>query len=87
MENSHDYSENKKLSPWWRRGLVFILLLEFTTLIWVTTGNYYRNSKPPIPEKVTDSAGLVVFSKADIEAGQQVFLKKALMNNIYIIWP
>jgi nitric oxide reductase subunit B len=81
MENSHDYSENKKLSPWWRRGLVFILLLEFTTLIWVTTGNYYRNSKPPIPEKVTDSAGLVVFSKADIEAGQQVFLKKALMNN------
>ncbi len=81
MENSNDYSENKKLSPWWRRGLVFILLLEFTVLIWVTLGSYYRDSQPPIPEKVTDSKGLVVFTKADIETGQQLFLKKALMNN------
>ncbi|MDD4969468.1 MAG: cbb3-type cytochrome c oxidase subunit I [Paludibacter sp.] len=81
MENSNDYPENRKLSPWWRRGLVIILLLEFATLIWVTTGSYYRNSKPPIPEKVTDSTGLVVFNKMDIEGGQQVFLKKALMNN------
>ncbi|MDP4240583.1 MAG: cbb3-type cytochrome c oxidase subunit I [Bacteroidota bacterium] len=81
MENSNDYPEDRKLSPWWRRGLVIILLLEFATLIWVTTGSYYRNSKPPIPEKVTDSNGLVVFTKTDIEAGQQVFLKKALMSN------
>lgn len=81
MENSNDFSENKKLSPWWRRGLVVILLLEFATLIWVTTGNYYRNSQPPIPEKVVDSTGLVVFTKTDIESGQQIFLKKALMNN------
>ena len=81
MENSNDYSENKKLSPWWRRGLVFILLLEFTVLIWVTLGSYYRESQPPIPEKVADSKGLVVFTKADIETGQQLFLKKGLMNN------
>jgi len=81
MENSNDFSENKKLSPWWRRGLVVILLLEFATLIWVTMGSYYRNSQPPIPEKVVDSTGFVVFTKADIESGQQIFLKKALMNN------
>ncbi|HET7734194.1 MAG TPA: hypothetical protein VFK73_10190, partial [Paludibacter sp.] len=81
METSHDYPENQKLSPWWRRGLVIILLLEFATLIWVTTGSYYRKSQPPIPEQVTDSTGLVVFTKIDIEAGQQVFLKKGLMNN------
>lgn len=81
METSHDYPENRKLSPWWRRGLVIILLLEFAMLIWVTTGSYYRKSQPPIPEKATDSTGFVVFTKMDIEAGQQVFLKKALMNN------
>jgi nitric oxide reductase subunit B len=81
MENSTDYSENKNLSPWWRRGLVFILLLEFAVLIWVTMGSYYRESQPPIPEKVIDSKGSVVFTKADIQTGQQLFLKKALMNN------
>ncbi len=81
MENSNDYSENKKLSPWWRRGLVFILLLEFAVLIWVTMGSYYRDSQPPIPEKVIDSKGSVVFTKADIETGQQLFLKRGLMNN------
>lgn len=81
MENSDNYLENKKLSPWWRRGLVFILVLEFATLIWVTTGSYYRKSQPPVPDKVMDSTGLVVFTKMDIEAGQQVFLQKALMSN------
>ena len=40
-----------------------------------------RNFKPPIPEKVIDSSGLVIFTKADIETGQQLFLKKALMDN------
>jgi len=50
-------------------------------LIWVTTGSYYRTLKPPVPEKVTDSAGLVVFTRTDIENGQQLFLKKALMDN------
>ncbi|HEX7493212.1 MAG TPA: hypothetical protein VF346_03255, partial [Bacteroidales bacterium] len=81
MQNSSDTSNNLKLSHWWRRGIVIILLLEFAVLIWVTTGSYYRNSKPPIPEKVVDSSGSVVFTRTDIQNGQQVFLKKALMEN------
>jgi len=81
MPNSNDNSNNQKLSLWWRRGLVLILLLEFAVLIWVTTGSFYRESQPPIPEKVLDRSGLVVFTGTDIKAGQQVFLKKALMNN------
>jgi nitric oxide reductase subunit B len=36
---------------------------------------------PPIPEHVFDTAGKIIFSKTDIEAGQQVFLKYALMQN------
>jgi len=81
MKNSSDDSKNLKLSHWWRRGIVIILLLEFAVLIWVTTGSYYRKSKPPIPEKVIDSSGTVVFTRTDIQNGQQVFLKKALMEN------
>jgi nitric oxide reductase subunit B len=81
MQNLNDNSKNQDLSRWWRRGIIIILLLEFTTLIWVTTGLHYRNSKPPIPEKVTDSSGSVIFTGNDIQSGQQFFLKKALMDN------
>ncbi len=81
MQTINDSSESQPLSPWWRRGLAIILLLEFAVLLWVTTGNYYRKLKPPVPEKVIDNAGLVVFTRADIQQGQQLFLKKALMNN------
>ena len=81
MQNSFENPKNQKLSYWWRRGLIIILLLEFAVLIWVTTGSLYRNLKPPIPEKVLDNSGSVVFTKTDIENGQQVFLKKALMSN------
>src|SRR5674476_273872 len=78
MENFSDNSKNQNLSIWWRRGIIIILLLEFAVLIWVTTGSYYRRLKPPIPEKVTDSVGLVIFTRTDIENGQQLFLKKHL---------
>jgi nitric oxide reductase subunit B len=81
MQNSNDPLKNQNLSPWWRRGIIIILILEFAVLIWVTTGSYYRNSKPPIPEKVTDAAGSVIFTQTDIQEGQQLFLKKALMDN------
>jgi len=81
MQNSFENPKTQKLSYWWRRGLIIILLLEFAVLIWVTTGSLYRNLKPPIPEKVLDNSGSVVFTKTDIENGQQVFLKKALMSN------
>lgn len=81
MESSLDFSEQKKLSPWWKRGIGIILILEFAVLIWVTTGGNYQDQKPPIPEKVVDETGQVVFTKADIETGQQLFLQKGLMNN------
>jgi nitric oxide reductase subunit B len=81
MKNSDEKTENQTLSFWWRRGLIIILLLEFAVLIWVTTGSYYRKQKPPVPENVLDSSGQVVFNRTDIQNGQQLFLKKALMNN------
>jgi nitric oxide reductase subunit B len=81
MQNLNNISNDQNLSRWWRRGIVIILILEFAVLTWVTTGSYYRTQKPPVPEKVTDNSGLVVFTGADIEKGQQLFLKKALMDN------
>ena len=36
-------------------------------------------SDPPIPQRVVSSAGAVVFTGADIRAGQDVFLKNGLM--------
>lgn len=81
MNNLIGDSEKQSSSIWWRRGLIFILLVEFAVLIWVTTGSYYRDSQPPIPEKVTDNSGQVIFTGNDIQAGQEVFLQKGLMNN------
>ncbi|MDP4282332.1 MAG: cbb3-type cytochrome c oxidase subunit I [Bacteroidota bacterium] len=74
-------SQSTGLSPWWRRGVFIILIIEFAVLIWVSTGTYFRNVGPPVPESVKDSAGSVIFSKQDIIGGQQLFLKKGLMNN------
>lgn len=81
MEEVSGNVANQKLSSWWIKGILIILVLEFTVLIWVTVGSYYRNFRPPIPEKITDVSGSTIFTGADITAGQQVFLKKALMNN------
>jgi nitric oxide reductase subunit B len=81
MENFTGNAKNQNLSPWWRRGIAIILILKFIVLIWVTTGSYYRKSEPPVPEKVIDSSGSLVFAGTTIKAGQQVFLQKALMNN------
>jgi len=81
MQNFSESSKNQNLSVWWRRGIIIILLLEFAVLIWVTTGSYYTSLKPPVPEKVTDSTGYVIFTRTDIENGQQLFLRKALMDN------
>lgn len=81
MNNSIGTSENQSSSIWWRRGLVSILLVEFVVLIWVTIGSYYRDSQPPIPEKVIHQSGQVIFTGTDIQSGQEVFLQKGLMNN------
>ncbi len=70
-----------ELSSWWRKGVFIILLVEFAVLIWITTGTYFRDVGPPIPDRVEDTRGRVIFTGEDIIAGQELFLKRALMNN------
>jgi nitric oxide reductase subunit B len=67
------------LSPWWKQGVILTLLIGFTIQIFIAFKSY--KNAPPIPDKVLDPSGQVVFTGADILDGQQVFLKYGLMEN------
>jgi nitric oxide reductase subunit B len=55
------------------------MLFGFAILILLTVKAY--DSAPPIPGRVIDPSGTVLFTAADITAGQEVFLKHGLMDN------
>jgi len=67
------------LSPGWRYGVVWTFVIGFSVLVFMSV-QAYRNV-PPIPEKVVGPTGDVIFTGADITAGQEVFLKYGLMEN------
>jgi len=69
----------ERLSPWWRYGVLLIVLAGFAVLIWIAADAYQIGA--PIPRQGLDPAGNVVFTGEDITAGQQVFLKYGLMDN------
>jgi nitric oxide reductase subunit B len=67
------------LSPWWKVASVVTMVVGFALLILLTTKAYVN--APPIPAQVTDPAGTILFTDADVIDGQQVFLKYGLMDN------
>jgi nitric oxide reductase subunit B len=67
------------LSFWWRVLAIITMLFGFSVLI-ALTAEAYRQA-PPIPEKVVDPAGKILFTHEDVSLGQQVFLKYGLMAN------
>src|SRR5215831_696978 len=67
------------LSSWWKVASVVTMAIGFALLILLTVKAY--QSAPPIPAKTVDPAGAVLFTSADVTAGQQVFLKHGLMDN------
>ncbi len=69
----------ERLSSWWGRSSVLIILLCFSVLIWVAVSAY--ENAPPIPTRVLDPAGRTLFTGDDILSGQEVFLKNGLMEN------
>jgi nitric oxide reductase subunit B len=69
----------EKLSPWWVRSVILIILLCFAVLIWVAISAY--ENAPPIPQRVVDPSGKTLFTGDDILSGQEVFLKHGLMEN------
>ena len=75
---SSDPSE-KPLSPWWRHAVILVMVLGFGLLTVVTVLTY--SNAPPIPERVTDAAGATLFTRENVEHGQEVFLKYGLMEH------
>ena len=71
--------DTEKLSPWWRNGVILVLIVGFSILIGLTVRSY--RDAPPVPDQVLDVSGNVVFTGNDVRAGQQVFLKYGLMEN------
>lgn len=69
----------ERLSPWWRNVTILVLIMGFTVLVWMATLSY--RDAPPIPAKVVSATGKTLFTRGDIVAGQQVFLKYGLMEN------
>ena len=72
-------SDSEKLSPWWRNAVILVMIVGFSILIGLTVRSY--KDAPPIPEQVLGPNGEVVFTGAEIQAGQQIFLKYGLMEN------
>ncbi len=67
------------LSHWWRHGTLLVMMFGFTVLTVVTVLTY--TNAPPIPRQVVDPTGAVLFTGEEIEGGQEVFLKHALMEH------
>ncbi|MFZ0614059.1 MAG: cbb3-type cytochrome c oxidase subunit I [Desulfobacterales bacterium] len=72
-------SSTPAISPWWRRSVLLVFVVGMFGLIFMSVQAY--RLAPPVPERVVDSGGNTIFGRQDIEAGQQVFLKYALMQN------
>lgn len=52
-------------------GLAILLLSSFAVLLWV--GSEVHRQAPPMPEQVLSTEGSVVYTRADIERGRQVW--------------
>ncbi len=70
---------HETLSPWWPRTVTIVMVFGFAVLIMMSM-RAYQNA-PPIPAEARVSDGDVVFTAADVAAGQEVFLKYGLMDN------
>jgi nitric oxide reductase subunit B len=71
--------EDSTLSPWWIRSILVVMAFGFVMLVAMTVMGY-RNA-PPIPGRIVDAQGQMLFTGADISAGQGIFLKYGLMDN------
>jgi nitric oxide reductase subunit B len=76
---SQTLTDIEQLSPWWGRAVAVTFVLGFAVLILLTV-KAYQNA-PPVPGRVVDPAGTVVFTGDDVRQGQEVFLKHGLMDN------
>ena len=65
------------VSRGWIQAVVIVMLCGFTILGVLAYRTY--TDEPPIPSRVLDADGRVLFTGADITAGQEVFFRNGLM--------
>jgi nitric oxide reductase subunit B len=65
------------ISSGWIQAAAIVLIIGFFIMGVLTYYTY--NDEPPIPQVVKDANGTVLFTRADIMGGQQVFLRNGLM--------
>jgi nitric oxide reductase subunit B len=71
--------ERRKLliSKGWIQAVAIVLLFGFFVMGLLAYRTY--TDEPPIPERVLDPKGKTLFTRADVIAGQEVFLRNGLM--------
>jgi len=68
-----------QVSPFWKLAVLLVMIVGFGLLSLVTVKTYA--GAPPIPVRVLDLQGRTLFTRADIEHGQDVFFKYPLMEH------
>jgi nitric oxide reductase subunit B len=74
-----EQSAKRKLliSKGWIQAIVIVVLCGFLILGMLAYRTY--TDEPPIPSRVVDPGGQVLFTRADVIAGQELFLRNGLM--------
>jgi nitric oxide reductase subunit B len=65
------------VSGTWVQAVIIVVLFGFLVLGLLAWQTY--TGEPPIPERTTDAAGSVLFTRDDVLAGQGIFLRNGLM--------
>ena len=65
------------ISKGWLQAVALVVLFGFFVLGLLAYRTY--QAQPPIPERVVDGQGNVLFTGKDVSQGQQVFLNNGLM--------
>src|SRR5579859_3879485 len=65
------------VSSRWGQAIVIVFLFGFFVMGLLAYWTY--TNQPPIPARVVDPSGKVLFTKADITRGQETFLRNGLM--------
>ena len=78
-ESIKQSNDPRPLSKWWKVLVAFVMIYGFTMLIIITCKAY--DDKPPIPAQVVDENGNTLFTKEDVQKGQELFLRNGLMDN------